>query len=65
MNAHAVSYPSLRRRLVAPRRSRPLFFTRDTQQVSSGRVLLREAARALVGVLGVALWGVALVLLAA
>jgi hypothetical protein len=63
MNAHAVSYPSLQRRLIAGRRSRALFLPRSTQHVSSGRALLREVARALVGILGVALWGVALLLL--
>ena len=65
MNAHAVSYPALQRRLIAERRSRALFLSRTTQHMSSGRVLLREIARALVGILGVALWGVALLLLAA
>jgi hypothetical protein len=65
MNAHAVSYPSLQRRLIAKRRARALFLSRTTQHVRSGHALLREIARALVGVLGVALWGVALLLLAA
>jgi len=65
MNAHAVSYPSLQRRLIAERRSRALFLPDTTQHVSSGRALLREVVRAVVGVLGVALWGVALLLLAA
>jgi hypothetical protein len=65
MNAHAVSYPSLQRRLIAERRSRALFLSRTTQHVGSGAVLLREIARALVGLIGVALWGAALFLLAA
>ena len=65
MNAHAVSYPSLQRRLIAERRSRALFLPHTTQHVSSGRALVREIARAVVGVLGVAAWGAALVLLAA
>jgi hypothetical protein len=65
MNAHAVSYPSLQRRLIAERRSRALFLSRTTQHVSSGRALLREIARALIGLIGVALWGAALLLLAA
>ena len=65
MNAHAVSYPSLQRRLIAKRRSRALFLARTTQHVSSARALSREIARAAVGVLGVALWAVALLLLAA
>jgi hypothetical protein len=33
MNAYAVSYPSLQRRLIANRRSRALFLPRTTQQV--------------------------------
>ena len=65
MNAHAVSYPSLQRRLIAERRSRALFLSRTTQHVSSGRALLREIARALIGLIGVALWGAAILLLAA
>jgi hypothetical protein len=65
MNAHAVSYPSLQRRLIAERRSRALFLSRTTQHMSSARALPREIARALVGVLGVALWALALLLLAA
>ena len=65
MNAHVVSYPSLQRRLIANRRSRALFLWRTTQHVSSTRALFREIARARVGVLGVALWALALLLLAA
>jgi hypothetical protein len=65
MNAHAVSYPSLQRRLIAQRRARAFFLARTTQHVSSVRVLLREIARALIAVAGVALWGAALLLLAA
>ena len=64
MNAHAVSYPSLRRRLIAERRSRALFLARTTQHVSSPPSLLREIGRAAVGLLGVAVWGAAIVLLA-
>ena len=33
MNAHAISYPSLQRRLIAERRSRALFLPRTTQHV--------------------------------
>jgi hypothetical protein len=33
MNAYAVSYPSLQRRLIANRRSRALFLPRTTQHV--------------------------------
>jgi hypothetical protein len=35
MNAHAISYPSLQRRLIADRRSRALFLPRTTQHVRS------------------------------
>ena len=64
MNAHAVSYPSLQRRLIAERRSRALFFSRTTQHV--GRTsLLREIARAAVALAGVTAWAAAMFLLAA
>ncbi len=64
MNAHAVSYPSLRRRLIAERRSRALFSSRTTQHV--GRLsLLREIARAAVALAGIAAWATAMFLLAA
>jgi len=64
MNAHAVSYPSLQRRLIAERRSRALFLSRTTQHVSSGRALLREVARAAVALSGVVAWGALIFLLA-
>lgn len=64
MNAHAVSYPSLQRRLIARRRSRALFFAPTTQHVSSGRALLREIARAALALTGVAAWGALVILLA-
>jgi hypothetical protein len=64
MNAHAVSYPSLRRRLVAERRARALFFGATTQQVGRSS-WLREVARAAVALAGVAAWAAALTLLAA
>jgi hypothetical protein len=57
MNAHAVSYPSLQRRLIAERRCRALFLRRTTQQVSS-RVLAREVARAAIALTGLAAWGI-------
>lgn len=64
MNAHAVSYPSLQRRLVARRRSRALFLARTTQHVDSGTSLLREILRAAAALGAVAAWGALIVLLA-
>ena len=64
MNAYAISYPSLQRRLIARRRSRALFLPRSTQQVS--RVsLAREIARAVLGLTGIAAWAALVFLLAA
>lgn len=64
MNAHAVSHPSLQRRLIANRRSRALFLSPTTQHVSSGRGLLHEIGRAALALIGVAAWGTLVVLLA-
>jgi hypothetical protein len=55
MNAHAMSYPSLQRRLMVERRARALFLRRTTQHVSS-RCIARDA--------GLTSWGVILLLLA-
>jgi hypothetical protein len=55
MNAHAVSYPSLQRRLIAERRCRALFLRRTTQQVSS-RALAREVGRVAVALSALAAW---------
>jgi hypothetical protein len=64
MDAHAVSYPSLQRRLIAERRSRALFFSGTTQHV--GRVSpLREIARAAIALAGITAWATAMFLLAA
>jgi hypothetical protein len=64
MNAHAVSYPSLQRRLIAECRSRALFLRPTTQHLS--RIsLLRELVRAAIALVAVALWGAVAVLLAA
>ena len=57
MNAHAVSYPSLQRRLIVERRCRALFLRRTTQQVSS-RALAREVGRAAIALSGLVAWGV-------
>ena len=64
MNAHAVSYPSLQRRLIAERRSRALFLTRTTQHVS--RIsLLHEIVRATIALAGITAWASVVFLLAA
>lgn len=63
MNAHAVSYPSLQRRLIAERRSRALFLRPTTQHLSRTS-LLREIVRAAIALVGIALWGTVIVLLA-
>jgi hypothetical protein len=57
MNAHAVSYPSLQRRLIAERRCRALFLRRTTQQVNS-RTLAREIGRVAIALTGLVAWGV-------
>ena len=64
MNAYAVSYPSLQRRLIARRRARALFLPRTTQQVRRTSVSA-ELARAALGLTAIAAWGVLAVLLAA
>jgi hypothetical protein len=64
MNAHALSYPSLQRRLIAKRRARALFLPRTTQHVS--RVsLAREVTRAAIALAGITAWATAVFLLAA
>jgi hypothetical protein len=63
MNTHAVSYPSLQRRLIAERRLRALFLRPTTQHLSR-MSLIREIVRAAIALVGVALWGAALMLLA-
>lgn len=64
MNAYAISYPSLQRRLIARRRSRALFLSRTTQHV--GRTSLpREVARAALGLTAVVAWAAVVFLLAA
>jgi hypothetical protein len=64
MNAYAISYPSLQRRLIARRRARALFLARTTQHVDRTSVP-REIARAAVALGGVAAWAVTIYLLAA
>jgi hypothetical protein len=64
MNAHAVSYPSLQRRLIAERRARALFFSRTTQHVS-GKALLREVVRAAISLAAIIAWATLVLVLAA
>ncbi len=64
MNAYAISYPSLQRRLIARRRSRALFLPRTTQHVRRAS-LPREIARAALGLTAVAAWAALVFLLAA
>ena len=64
MNAHAVSYPSLQRRLIADRRSRALFLPRTTQHLRS-RSLLVEIGRAAVALAAATAWALLLLLAAA
>jgi hypothetical protein len=63
MNAHALTYPALQRRLISTRRSRALFLPCTTQHVRS-RGVLTELARAAVAVLALATWCVSLLLIA-
>jgi hypothetical protein len=63
MNAHALTYPALQRRLIADRRSRAFFLPRTTQHVRSRGVLL-ETARAVAALLALATWCAALLLIA-
>jgi hypothetical protein len=62
MNAHALTYPALQRRLIADRRSRALFLPRTTQHVRS--CVLLETARAVAALLALATWCASLLLIA-
>jgi hypothetical protein len=64
MNAHAVTYPSLQRRLLTDRRHRALFLIRTTQRVTTKRVLFSEIARATIAALALLAWSVSLLLIA-
>ena len=65
MNAHAIAYPSLQRRLIIQRRQRALFLVRTTQQVrTSPGLLLTEIARSAVSVIALVAWSVSLLLIA-
>jgi hypothetical protein len=63
MNAPALTYPALQRRLISIRRSRALFLPRTTQHVRSRGVLV-ELARAAVALLALATWCASLLLIA-
>jgi len=65
MNAHAVPYPSIQRRLISQRRSRALFLADATQQVNSHGALVPELARAAVALGAVVAWCSLLFILAA
>lgn len=65
MNAHAVPYPSLQRRLISQRRSRAFFCAHATQHVKSNRALVPELARAVVALGAICAWCSLLFILAA
>jgi len=62
MNAHAVTYPALQRRLISSRRSRALFLSDTTQHVRS-RDIAVEITRAAVTLLALGTWCVSLLLI--
>jgi hypothetical protein len=64
MDAHALTYPSLQRRLITQRRARALFLTPDTQHLSTRKLLLIESARAAAALAALAAWCASLLLLA-
>ena len=64
MNAHAITYPSLQRRLLTHRRHRALFLVRTTQRVTTKRILLSEIARAAVAAAALLAWSLSLLLIA-
>lgn len=64
MHAHAVTYPSLQRRLITQRRQRALFLVRTTQHVKTKRLLVTEIARAGIAALALMAWSASLLLIA-
>ena len=64
MNAHAVSYPSLQRRLIADRRSRALFLPRTTQQMRRHSLVV-EIVRAAMALAAATAWALLLLVAAA
>lgn len=63
-STHALTYPSLQRRLITQRRSRALFLVRSTQQVKTRRLLIAEVARAAVAAAALGAWCFSLLLIA-
>jgi hypothetical protein len=64
MNAHAITYPSLQRRLITQRRSRALFLVRNTQQVNTRTLYLTEITRAIIAATSLIAWCASLLLIA-
>ncbi|HEY7520590.1 MAG TPA: hypothetical protein VIE36_20055 [Methylomirabilota bacterium] len=64
MNAHAVTYPAVQRRLITHRRQRALFLVRTTQHVKTRRLLIAEVARAAIAALALIAWSASLLLIA-
>lgn len=64
MNAHAVTYPALQRRLITERRQRALFLVRTTQHVRTRRLMVTEVARAAVATLALLAWTLTLLVIA-
>ena len=64
MEAHALTYPALRRRLVAQRRARALFLRPATQHVER-QSIAREVGRAVVALAAASAWCAVVALLAA
>ena len=64
MNAHAISYPSLQRRLIVDRRARALFLSRTTQHLGRSS-LVREIVRAAAALVAATAWALLLLLAAA
>jgi hypothetical protein len=64
MNAHAIAYPSLQRRLITHRSHRALFFPRTTQHLKTKRLWLREITRAAIATLALLAWSMSLLLIA-
>ena len=64
MNAHAVTYPALQRRIITQRRTRALFLVQNTQHLRTKRLVLTEVARAAVAALALTAWCASLLLMA-
>ena len=64
MNAHAVTYPSLQRRIITERRQRALFLVRTTQHMKTKRLVFTEIARAAIATIALVAWSLSLLLIA-